>query len=150
MGTDGVLWKPSASCGYEPGRSEPGHAPRLVDADDRADECGVLHRFLAPAIPESPDVRRVQRCATSGAGPLRGWDDRRERDDPVDGAFRDPRCRNGPGWLSVGDDLVRHLPSHRRTADDRGGSVDPLGGGTAPVAVPTIQKPSLRLLSDLR
>src|SRR3989442_863884 len=95
--------------------------------DDRADECGVLHRYPAPAISESSDVRRVQRCATPGTGTLRGWDDRGERDDPVDGAFRDPRCRNGPGWLSVGDDLVRHLPSRRRTADDRGGSADRSG-----------------------
>src|SRR5256885_6601771 len=103
MGTDGVLWKLSASCGHEPGRSEPGHAPRLVDADDRADECGVLHWFPAPAIPESLDVRRVQRCATAGTDPLRGWDHRRERHDPADGTVRDSRCRNGPGWLPLGD-----------------------------------------------
>src|SRR5207245_8961744 len=103
--------------GLAPGRSHPRHAARLVVDADRADECGVLHLYPAPAISESSDVRRVQRCATPGTGTLRGWDDRGERDDPVDGAFRDPRCRNGPGWLSVDDDLVRDLPSRRRTAD---------------------------------
>src|SRR5438128_2139010 len=84
MGTDGFVRKPLATGRHEPGWSEPGNAARLVVADDRPDERGVLHRFPAPAIAESPDVRRLQRCATSGTRALCGWNVRRERDGPAD------------------------------------------------------------------
>src|SRR5712691_12792204 len=105
---------PSAAHQHEPRRPESGPAPRLVDANDRADERGVLHRFPPAPIEEPPDVRRLQRSSTPRTRPHLGWDVRRERDDPRDRALGNPRRRDGAGRIPLGHDAVDDLPSRGR------------------------------------
>src|SRR5439155_4822364 len=119
MGSDLDVRSPARpSHEHESGWSESGPAARLVDAADRADERGLLHRVPPPRIPGSPDVRRIQRCAPPRAHAIDRRDVGLERDGPADRAVRNPGRGDGPGRLPVGHHRNGNLPSRRPTARD--------------------------------